>query len=137
MCFKIAARFYPIIISHILVFEQVSTAKILGETFRQDLKWNGYINNTTAKAAKRLYLLRESKRAGLSCNNLLLFYCSAIRSVLECLCMIFHRSLLRYQTEDLERIQQRAMRIILPDYKYHDELKEANIDTLYYFFKAF
>ena len=30
--------------------------------------------------------------------------------------MIFHRSLPRYLSEDLERIQKRAMRISLPDY---------------------
>ena len=44
--------------------------------------------------------------------------------------MLFHRSLPRYLSEDLERIQKRAMGIILPDYKYRDALKTANIDTL-------
>ena len=112
-------------------FEQVSTAKILGVTFRQELKWNDHIDNITAKAAKRLYLLRELKRAGVSCNDLVLFYCSPIRSVLEYACMLFHRSLPRYLSEDLELIQKRAMRIILPDYKYRDALKIAKIDTLY------
>ena len=61
----------------------------------------------------------------------MLFYCSAIRSALEYACMLFHRSLPRYLSEDLERIQKRAMRIILPDYKYRDALKIANIATLY------
>ena len=83
------------------------------------------------KAAKRLYLLRELKRAGVSCNDHVLFYCSAIRSVLEYACMLFHRSLPRYLPEDLERIQKRAMGIILPDYKYRDAPKTANIDILY------
>ena len=71
-------------------FEQVSAAKILGVTFRQDLKWNDHIDNITVKATKHLYLLRELKRAGVSCNDLVLFYCSAKRSVLEYSCMIFH-----------------------------------------------
>ena len=71
-------------------FEQVSAAKILVVTFRQELKWDDHIDNITAKAAKRLYLLRELKRAGVCCNDLVLFYCSAIRSVLEYSCMIFH-----------------------------------------------
>ena len=34
-------------------------------------------------------------------------------------------------SEDLELIKKRAMRIILPDYKYRDVLKMANINTLY------
>ena len=119
------------VISDGLEFEQVSTAKILAVTIRQELKWNAHIDNVTAKAAKRLYLLRELKRARVSYNDLVLFYCSAIRLVLEYACMLFHRSLPRYPSEDLERIQKRAMGIIFPDYKYRDALKTANIDTLY------
>ena len=42
-----------------------------------------------------------------------------------------HRSVPRYLSEDLERIQKRAMGIILPYYKYRDALKTAIIDTLY------
>ena len=70
----------------------------------------------------------QLKRAGVSCNDLVLFYCSAIRSVLEYACMLFHRSLPRYLSEDLERIQKRAMGVILPGYKCRDALKTANID---------
>ena len=46
--------------------------------------------------------------------------------------MIFHRSHPRYLSEDIERIQKRAMHISLPDYKYSDALKIAIIDTLHY-----
>ena len=77
-CFKRSPPSYAPVISDGLEFEQVSTAKILGVTIRQDLKWNDHIDNITAKAAKCLYLLRELKRAGVSCNDLVLFYCSAI-----------------------------------------------------------
>lgn len=83
MCFKRSPRCHSPIVSDGLEFEQVSTANILGVTFRQDLKWNDHIDNVTAKAAKRLYLLRDLRRAEVSCNDLVLFYCSAIRSVLE------------------------------------------------------
>ena len=112
-CFKRSPPSYAPVISDGLEFEQVSTAKILGVTFTQDLKWNDHIDNITAKAAKCLYLLRELKRAGVSCNDLVLFYCSAIRSVLEYdICL-------------------KILRIILKDYKYRDALKIANIPTLY------
>ena len=74
MCFKMSARCYPHVISDNLVFEQVSTEKILGVTFKQDLKWNDHINNTTAKAEKRLYLLRELRRAGVGCNDLFFYF---------------------------------------------------------------
>ena len=57
MCFKRSAPSYPHIISHGLEFEQVSTAKNPGVTFRQHFKWNDHIDNISAKAAKRLHLL--------------------------------------------------------------------------------
>ena len=118
-------------ISHGLEFEQVSAIKILGVTFREDLKCNDHIDNITSKAEKCLYLVGELKRAVVSCNDLVLFYCSAIKSVLEYSCMIYHGRPPRYLSEDLERIRKRAMRISLPDYKYCDALKIAIIDTLY------
>ena len=52
-------------------------------TFRHDFKWSNHIDNITAKAAKRLYLLRELRRVGVSCNDIVLFYYSAIRLVVE------------------------------------------------------
>ena len=86
-CFKRSPPSYAPAISDGLEFEQVSAAKIQGVTNRQDLKRNDHIYNITTKAAKCLHLLRELKRAGVSCNDLVLFYCSAIRSVLEYACM--------------------------------------------------
>ena len=57
-CSKRSPPSYAPVISDGLEFEQVSTAKILGVTFRQDLKWNDHIDNITAKAAKCLFVKR-------------------------------------------------------------------------------
>ena len=61
----------------------------------------------------------------------MLFYCSAIKSVLESSGMIFHQNPTRNLSEDLERIQKREERIVLPDSKHRNTLKIASIDTLY------
>ena len=37
-------------------FEVVKSAKILGLTVRDDLKWNDHIDNVTVKASQRVYL---------------------------------------------------------------------------------
>ena len=95
--------------------ERVSVAKILGVTIRDDFKWNDHIDIITVKAAKRLYLLRQLKRAGICPKDLITFYCSAIRSLLEYSCQLFHRSLPNYLSNELESIQRRAMRNILPE----------------------
>ena len=92
--------------------ERVSTAKILGVTFRNDLKWNDHVDLITSKAAKRVYFLRQLKRAEVNAKDLIGFYCSCIRSVLEYACQVFHCSLTNYLWHEIERIQKRAMHII-------------------------
>ena len=67
------------------------------------------MDTITSKAAHRLYLLSQLKRAGISSDDLLAFYYSVIRSVLEFSCQLFHRSLPKYLSDDIERIQRRAM----------------------------
>lgn len=111
--------------------ERVVTAKLLGVTIRNDLKWNNHVDLITIKAAKRLYLLRQLKRADVATTNLVKFYCSCIRSVLEYACQLFHSSLPQYLSDDIERIQKRAMRIILPNLSYTDAIEKAGLHTLY------
>ena len=45
------------------LFEVVSAVKLLGVTITQDLKWNTHVENIVQKAAKRIYLLKQLKRA--------------------------------------------------------------------------
>ena len=61
---------------------------------------------------------------------LFFFYYSVIRSVLEFSCQLFHRSLPKYLSDDIERIQRRAMRIIFPNLSYCEALNKAGIPTL-------
>ena len=76
-----------------IAFEIVKSAKILGLTVRNDLKWNDHLNNITAKASRRIYLLKQLKRAGIDRKSLIQFYCACIRSLLEYACQAFHSSL--------------------------------------------
>ena len=88
------------------------------------------MDTITSKAARGLYLLSQPKRAGLSSDDLLAFYYSVIRSVLEFLCQLFHRSLPKYLSDDIERIQKRALRIIFPGLSYCKAIDKARIPTL-------
>ena len=104
---------------------------MLGVTISDDFKWNDHIFDVISKAAKRLYLLRQLKRAGICASDLVLLYCSTIRSVLEYACQVFHFSFPSYLSEELERIQKRALRIIFPSASYNSAVKEAGIPSLY------
>ena len=114
-----------------LPFETVSQAKILGVTITKDLKWNVHIEDIIQRASKRIYLLRQLKKADVESCSLVKFYCACIRSILEYSCQVFHTSLPQYLTEELERIQKRSLRIIFPDLSYKDAIGKANIGTLF------
>jgi len=91
------------------------------------------VNNceeTIKKATKRLYFLVLLKRAGVRYNDIINFYCTVIRPVLEYCSPIFHHSLPDYLSDDLERVQKRALSIIAPDKSYKHCLDSFGLRTL-------
>ena len=90
-------------------FEIVKSAKVLGMIVTNDLKWNKHVSNTVEKASKRLYLLRQLKRAEVETRSLYKFYTACIRSVVEYACQVFHSSLPNYLSMEIESIQKRAV----------------------------
>ena len=111
--------------------EVVNEVKLLGVTLRSDLRWNSHVHNIISKCSKRLYLLIQLKRANVAKRDILQFYTSCIRSVLEYAAIIFHHSIPKYLSEDIERMQRRALSIIYPDLNYKDALTEFGEITLY------
>ena len=90
-------------------FGRVSSVKVLGIMISNDMKWNDHLGTITFKAECRLYFLSQLKRTGISPNDLLAFYGSVIRSVLGFSCQLFHSSLLKYLSDDIECFQRCAM----------------------------
>jgi hypothetical protein len=115
-------------------FEVVTSAKILGMTITDDLKWkaHGHVANILLTASKRLYLLKQLKRADVDTISLTKFYCNCIRSVLEYGCQAFHSSLPSYLSKEIEQIQKRAPRIIYPCIymDYGEALMMENLERL-------
>ena len=86
--------------------EIVKSAKILGMTFSDDLKWNKHIGIVVLTASKRLYLLKQLRPAGVEKKHLIGFYNACIRSILEYVCEVFHSNLPTYLSDDL--VQRRV-----------------------------
>jgi hypothetical protein len=118
-------EFQPITINGKIV-ERVTSVKLLGLTISNNLKWNRHISHICKKVAPRLYFLRQLKRAKLPTNDLILFYSTCIRPVIEYVCQEFHDSLPKYLSDDLERLQKRAFRIIFPEQHYKEALRNTN-----------
>ena len=111
--------------------ERVSSAKVLGVIIKNDLKWNDHVDTITNKAAKRLYLLRQLKHVDVNTGDLVCLCSSVIKSVLEYACKLFHSYFPKYLSEDMERIQRRAMNIIYPGLNYKAALEETAFGELY------
>jgi hypothetical protein len=70
------------------------------------------------------------KRANVPSNDLLLFYVTCTRPVIDYAWEVFHDSLPAYLSDDLERLQKRACKIILPDYRYNEAMDQLGLVTL-------
>ena len=73
--------------------EQVDHAKLLGVTISHDLSWKKHAENIVKKAGKRLYMMYQLKRAGISQSDLVTVYLSVVRPVLEYACPVWHTNL--------------------------------------------
>jgi len=66
--------------------DRVTVFKLLGVHVASNLKWSQHVDAITSKAAARLHFLKQLKRSGAGRDDLLCFYCTVIRPVLEYAC---------------------------------------------------
>ena len=110
----------------------MESVKILRVTIQNNLKWNLHIENTIKKASKRLYFLKQLKRANLSTEELVKFYIVCIQSVILYACQVYHYSIPEYLSESLERVQKRALRIVHGyDHSYKELLDLSKLTSLF------
>ena len=107
--------------------EQVDSCKLLGVTISSNLKWSDHTDKLYAKASKRLFYLRQLKRSGLDKNELCKVYITLIRPVIEYACEVWSTALTKEQSDLLESIQERALRIILPWIPYDEALETLHL----------
>ena len=100
--------FPPVVIGEECI-KLVKDAKLLGVTISGDLTWNAQITEVTEKAAKRLYFLVQLKRDRVPQKDLCLFYITCVRSVIHYAAPVFHHALPAYLSQELKRVQKRAM----------------------------
>jgi hypothetical protein len=110
--------------------ETVNHARILGLTISKDLKWNQHITNIVKKANKRIYFIIQLKRAHVPEADIIKFYTTCVRPVMEFSCQVFHFALPSYLSNALERVQKRVLSIIYPLTGYADCLQKSGIKPL-------
>ena len=103
--------------------------KLLGVLLREDLSWCDHVDYVIKKANSRLYALRKLKKAGLSDKDLVTIYSSFIRSRIEYASPAWS-TLTQGQSDLIESIQRRALRILLPEMSYQDALNYTGLKKL-------
>jgi hypothetical protein len=110
--------------------DRVQNTKLLGLILNDNLTWGDHVLYTCKKASKRLYFLRLLKRAGITSLDIVNVYCSIIRSILEYACEVWHPSITKEHSKQLEYIQKRALKIAFPCSSYEEALNKASIKPL-------
>jgi len=82
------------------------------------------------KYGRSLYVCLRCLWSGAGSDDLLYFYVTVIRTVLEYACPVWHSSLTAEQTKALESLQRRAMRVIFQDNDYTMSRIRAGLETL-------
>ena len=121
---------FPPLLNNNRRLENLPSYKVLCLALCNTLKWNDNINEIVTKASKRLYILRVLKGAGVPSSELLNVYFALIRSVLEYCCFMWSNSLPLYLSDQIERVQKRALRILFPNSHYNDALSLRKITRL-------
>ena len=111
--------------------EHVNSAKLLGVMLSSDLKWNEQCAYIVKKSSRRLYMLRLLKRANEDKKTLITVYRTCIRPILEYCNQIWHFNIPAYLSNDIERIQRRALKIIHPSLSYNEALVVCNMSNLH------
>ena len=104
--------------------------KLLGLWMNDNLDWEPNTEYIIKKATKRLYFLKVLKSYGEPKNELKTFYYCVIRSTLEYGAQVWNGNLTQAQWSDIERVQKRALRIIVPEHEYNRALQQCGLKTL-------
>ena len=95
-----------------------------------DLSWQSHVDYIVKRASKRFFVLCQLVRIGVSVNDVLSVYCSLIRSILEYACPVWHCGLTKGQSEEIEGVQRRCMRVLFPELSYSDSLQITGLELL-------
>ena len=111
LCSSKHARIEPLDVDGIDV-HFVSSFMRLRVNIDYNLKWNSHIDSICSKANSRIYFLKHLKRNGVGLEDLIHFYHTVIRPVLEYACPVWSTSITYDQSARLELVQKRALSII-------------------------
>ena len=114
------------------VIEVIKETKHLGVIVTDNLSRDTNTMSLVTRANARMRLLHKLVNFGVSVPDLVNIYVLYVRSILKQSCQVWHSSLTQEKSQNLERVQKTAMKIILQnDYQsYHTSLEQTGLSTL-------
>ena len=114
------------------IVKEKEKMKLLGTTITNDLKWEENTKDLVKKGNARMCLLRAVSNFDPPLQDLKKIYIQYIRSILEQSCVVWHSSLTQEDTENIERVQKNALRVILRSnfQDYESALEKLNLESL-------
>ena len=98
--------------------------------FSSDLTWRAHVEFIISKASKRIFVVHQLVRSGLSAGDVISVYISLIRSILENAYPVWHCGIPKDQSEEIEGVQRRCLRIVYPELSYSVALHIAGLEQL-------
>ena len=112
------------------IIEVLDSTKLLGTIITSDLKWDMNTISIIKKANARMELVRRVAGFGAAEEDLKIIYFLFVRSLLEQSAPVWHSSLTEENSDDLERVQKSAVKIILGTKYLGYEKSLAKLDML-------
>ena len=103
---------------------------MLGIYINCDLSWSSHIDYVVAKASKRIFVITQLIRAGVDKSDIVNVYSAIIRSVVEYACPVWHCGITKKQSNDVECVQRRCLKILYPELSYADALFVSGLERL-------
>ena len=92
---------------------------------------NAHVDYMLSKVNRKLWTLRNIKKAGMSKDDMINVFNTIIRPVCDFASVTYHSMLTLEQSEEIERVQKRAMRIILGwDTNYRELIDTGKVESL-------
>ncbi len=110
--------------------QRVDCFKLLGVYFNSDLTWQHHVDYILKKVSKRIYFMYLLMKAGVNSSDAVSVYCSLIRTVLEYASPVWHAGLTKTQSDRIEGIQKRCLKIVFPDLSYNEALFVSGLGKL-------
>ena len=112
--------------------EVIYSTRLLGVTITSDLSWSTHVDDITMRATQKLWVLIRFKTLGATTDQLCTVYQTRVRSTLEFAAPVFHSSLTKDQSMQIELCQKKAFAVILgKNYvSYETALTKLKLDRL-------